>query len=82
MTDKFWLVVCLTHEYYDERNRPRLPKHETPTFQHLYRDQAETEALRLAKNTGKQYAVLEVVSQTKALPEPYSGHYKMIEVTC
>lgn len=72
------MVICLDHEYTDERGRSRIPKHEVPTFEHMTRDQAETEALRLAKKFNRHYAVLETVSQTKPLPVP--GEFKMVDM--
>jgi hypothetical protein len=77
---KFWMVVCVDLEYLDERKNVRIQKHGTPTFEHDTRDKAETEALRLAKKNGKQYAVLEVVSKTKPLPAPYVNEYRMADV--
>lgn len=78
LSDKFWMVICLDQEYTDERGNYRFHPHQTPTFQHAYRDQAETEALRLAKKFKRSYAVLETVSQTKPMPVP--GEFKMADM--
>lgn len=71
------MVVCLSGEYFDERNNCRIPKQDTPTFEWNCQEGAENEALRLAKKTGKQFAVLQAISKTHPMPVP--SEYKLVD---